>query len=181
MAPLSQYLLLAALPFTIADGQYRSRPDLAPPKLNITVPAPDANGTEYVFIAPYSDSIQQGGAYIYRKDGDLVWSGIGYYEGFVGNFHLTTYHGETVLQGFHGTIDSSHGEGFGQHLILNQNYEHVVSAKTGNHRIPSIHEFNVIDGKTALVEIYIPTLANLSAYGGNASQKWIGDGLFQGP
>ncbi|PWY92982.1 arylsulfotransferase [Aspergillus sclerotioniger CBS 115572] len=179
MVPLSQYLLLAALPFTIADGQYRSRPDLAPPKLNITVPAPDANGTEYVFIAPYSESIQQGGAYIYRKDGDLVWSGIGYYEGFVGNFHVTTYHGETVLQGFHGTIDSSHGEGFGQHLILNHNYEHVVSAKTGNHRIPSIHEFNVIDGKTALVEIYIPTLANLSAYGGNASQKWIGDGLFQ--
>lgn len=182
MIPLTKYsLLLAALsPLAIADGQYRSRPDLSPPKLNITIPAPDANGTEYVFLAPYSDDIQQSGAYIYRKNGDLIWSGIGYYAGFVANFHTTTYQGQTVLQAFQGTMDTSHGEGFGQQVILNQNYEHVVTAKAGNHRIPSIHEFNVIDGKTALVEVYLPTVANLSAYGGNSSQKWIGDGLFQG-
>ncbi|PWY83373.1 hypothetical protein BO70DRAFT_313657 [Aspergillus heteromorphus CBS 117.55] len=182
MAPLARYgLLLAAacLPFATADGQYRSRPDISTPQLNITVPAPDANGTEYVFIAPYSDYIQQSGAYIYRKNGDLIWSGIGYYAGFVANFHTTTYHGETVLQAFQGTMDTLHGEGFGQYVLLNQNYEHVVTAKTGNHRIPSIHEFNVIDGKTALVEIYLPTVANLSAYGGNPSQQWIGNGLFQ--
>ncbi|GLA34413.1 hypothetical protein AnigIFM63309_006956 [Aspergillus niger] len=181
MIPLTKYsLLLAALSrLAIADGQYRSRPDLSPPKLNITIPAPDANGTEYVFLAPYSDDIQQSGAYIYRKNGDLIWSGIGYYAGFVANFHTTTYQGQTVLQGFQGTMDTSHGEGFGQQVILNQNYEHVVTAKAGNHRIPSIHEFNVIDGKTALVEVYVPTVANLSAYGGNSSQKWIGDGLFQ--
>ncbi|PYH95518.1 hypothetical protein BO71DRAFT_377430 [Aspergillus ellipticus CBS 707.79] len=182
MAPLTKYgLLLAAasLPFAAADGQYRSRPDLSPPLLNITVPVQDANGSEYVFIAPYSDYIQQSGAYIYRKNGDLIWSGIGYYAGFVANFHPTTYHNETVLQAFQGTMDTLHGEGFGQYVLLNQSYEHVATAKTGNHRIPSIHEFNVIDGETALVEIYLPTVTNLSAYGGNSSQQWIGNGLFQ--
>ncbi|RAL10941.1 arylsulfotransferase family protein [Aspergillus homomorphus CBS 101889] len=169
----------ASLPTVLADGQYRSRPDLSPPKLNITVVAPNANGTEYVFLSPYAGELQQPGAYIYRKNGDLVWSGIGYYAGFVGNFHPTTYKGETVLQAFQGTIDFTHGEGWGQQVLLNQNYEHVATAKAANHRIPSIHEFNVIDGKTALVEVYTPTPWNLSAYGGNTSQQWIGDGYFQ--
>ncbi|KNG91124.1 hypothetical protein ANOM_000545 [Aspergillus nomiae NRRL 13137] len=175
-------LLLAAaasLPFSSADGQYRSRPDLTVPKLNITVPASDANGTEYVFVAPYANTIQQPGAYIYRKDGDLVWSGIGYYAGFVGNFHPTTYNGKTVLQAFQGSMDQNHGEGVGQHVLLDQNYEHVKSTKTGNHHIPSIHEFTVVNGETALVEIYLPTIANLTEYGGNSSQQWLGNGLFQ--
>ncbi|PYI28154.1 arylsulfotransferase, partial [Aspergillus indologenus CBS 114.80] len=162
-----------------ADGQYRSRPDLSPPTLNVTVEAPDANGTEYVFVAPYGASLAQPGAYIYRKNGDLVWSGIGYYAGFVGNFHRTTYHDQPVLQAFEGTIDSTHGEGWGYQVLLDQNYQPVATAKAANHRIPSIHEFNVIDGKTALVEVYTPTPWNLSAYGGNASQQWIGDGYFQ--
>ncbi|PIG88506.1 hypothetical protein AARAC_001004 [Aspergillus arachidicola] len=150
------------------------------PKLNITVPAPDANGTEYVFVAPYANTIPQPGAYIYRKDGDLVWSGIGYYSGFVANFHPTTYNGKTVLQGFQGTMDQNHGEGVGQHVLLDQNYEHVISTKTGNHHIPSIHEFTVVNEKTALVEIYLPTIANLTQWGGNSSQQWLGNGLFQG-
>ncbi|OGM47923.1 hypothetical protein ABOM_002692 [Aspergillus bombycis] len=183
MGSLTQFSLLlaaaASLPFSSADGQYRSRPDLTVPKLNITVPAPDANGTEYVFVAPYANTIQQPGAYIYRKDGDLVWSGIGYYAGFVGNFHPTTYNGKTVLQAFQGSMDQNHGEGVGQHVLLDQSYEHVKSTKTGNHHIPSIHEFTVVNGETALVEIYLPTIANLTEYGGNSSQQWLGNGLFQ--
>ncbi|KAJ5909221.1 hypothetical protein N7495_001903 [Penicillium taxi] len=182
MVYLSQKSLwsLAGIVLSVAaDSQYRSRSDLSPPKLNITIPAADANGTEYVFVTPYNGEIQQPGAYIYRKDGDLVWSSIGYYAGFVDNLHPTTYHGETVLQAYQGTIDHLHGEGWGQFVLLNHKYEHVVTATAANHRIPSIHEFNSINGETALIEIYIPTLANLSAYGGNSSQKWIGNGIFQ--
>lgn len=184
MGLVTQYSLLlaaaAGLPFSSADGQYRSRPDLTVPKLNITVPAPDANGSEYVFVAPYANTIPQPGAYIYRKDGDLVWSGVGYYSGFVANFHPTTYNGKTVLQGFQGTMDQNHGEGVGQHVLLDQNYEHLISTRTGNHHIPSIHEFTVVNDKTALVEIYLPTIANLTLWGGNSSQQWLGNGLFQG-
>ncbi|KAE8377965.1 ASST-domain-containing protein [Aspergillus bertholletiae] len=183
MGSLKQYSLLlaaaASVPFSSTDEQYRSRPDLTVPKLNITVPAPDANGTEYVFVAPYADATQQPSAYIYRKDGDLVWSGVGYYAGFVANFHPTTYNGQTVLQAFQGSIDQNHGEGVGQHVLLDQSYEHVVTTKTGNYHIPSIHEFTVVNGETALVEVYRPTIADLTPYGGNSSQQWLGNGLFQ--
>ncbi|PLB51366.1 hypothetical protein P170DRAFT_474908 [Aspergillus steynii IBT 23096] len=184
MVLLSQSLLAslattASLPFSAADAQFQSRPDLAPPKLNITVQAPDANGTEYVFISPYQGSLERPGAYIYRKNGDLVWAGTGYYTGFVGNFHPTEYHGEPVLQAFQGAMNTVPGTGYGQHVLLDQNYEHVVTATPGNHRIASLHEFNVIDGQTALVEIYQTTPADLTPYGGNSSQRWIGDGIFQ--
>ncbi|KAH8429307.1 arylsulfotransferase family protein [Aspergillus melleus] len=71
------------------------------------------------------------------------------------------------------------GTGYGQHVLLDQSYEHVVTAIPGNHRIACLHEFNVIDGRTALVEIFQPTPANLTPYGGNSSQQWIGDGIVQ--
>ncbi|KAJ5162556.1 uncharacterized protein N7500_004386 [Penicillium coprophilum] len=117
MAVLKQTLLAALATTSLpqsSNSLYRSRPDLAPPRLNITIPATNPNGSEYVFIAPYSmgGTIERPGPYIYRKDGDLVWAGTGYYAGFVADFHPTIYHGKTVLQAFQGNMDSSHGEGF---------------------------------------------------------------------
>ncbi|KGO75072.1 hypothetical protein PITC_047550 [Penicillium italicum] len=183
MTSLKQTFLaaLATTSSLSANGPYRSRPDLAPPKLDITIPAANANGSEYVFIAPYSlgGTLERPGPYIYRKDGDLVWAGTGYYAGFVANFHPTTYQGKPVLQAFQGTIDGAHGEGFGQHVLLDQSYQHVVTSTAGNHRVSSIHEFNVIGGETALIEVFYTTPANLSAYGGNSSQQWLGNGIFQ--
>ncbi|EKV09132.1 Guanylate cyclase activating protein 2 [Penicillium digitatum] len=183
MASLKQTILAALVTTSSINthGHYRSRPDLAPPQLNITVPAAHSNGSEYVFIAPYSlgGTLERPGPYIYRKDGDLVWAGTGYYAGFVANFHPTTYQGKPVLQAFQGSIDGAHGEGFGQHLLLDQSYQHVVTSTAGNHRVSSIHEFNVIQEETALIEVFYTTPANLSAYGGNSSQLWLGNGMFQ--
>ena len=161
--------------------EFKSSP-LRPPQLNITVPSQTPNSSEYVFIAPYSSSggLSRPGPYIYRKDGDLVWAGTGYYSGFVGNFHPTTYKGKSVLQAFQGGMDTSHGEGFGQTVLLDQSYQHVVTSTAANHRITSIHEFNVIGGETALIEVYNIVPANLSVYGGNSSQQWLGNGIFQG-
>ncbi|KAJ5945161.1 hypothetical protein N7516_005329 [Penicillium verrucosum] len=170
MASLKQ-TILAALATTSSlsssNSHYRSRPDLVPPQLNITIPAANPNGPEYVFIAPYSfgGALERPGPYIYRKDGDLVWAGTGYYAGFVANFHATTYQGQPVLQAFQGSFDGDHGEGFGQHVLLDQSYQHVVTSTAANHRVSSIHEFNVI-GETALIEVFYTTPANLSAYGG---------------
>jgi hypothetical protein len=184
MASIKQTILTAlaasSIPHATANGEYRSRPDLTPPSLNITIPSQTANSSEYIFIAPYGDTLERPGPYIYRKDGDLVWAGTGYYAGFVANFHPTTYKGQSVLQAFQGTIDGSHGEGFGQHVLLDQNYQHVATSTAGDHRISSIHEFNVIGGETALIEVFYTTPANLSAYGGNSSQQWLGNGIFQG-
>ncbi|CAG8893693.1 unnamed protein product [Penicillium egyptiacum] len=187
MAFLKQ-TILAALATTPSlhqstNGYYRSRPDLAPPQLNITIPAANPNGSEYVFIAPFpfpmGGTLERPGPYIYRKDGDLVWAGTGYYGDGAGDFHPTTYQGKPVLQAFQGIVDAAHGVGFGQHVLLDQCYQHVVTSTAGNHRISSLHEFNVIRGETALIEVFYTTPANLSAYGGNSSQQWLGNGNFQ--
>jgi len=186
MASLKQTILAAlatsSLPQTSTDNYYRSRPDLVPPQLNITVPATNSNGSEYIFIAPSSmgGTLERPGPYIYRKDGDLIWAGTGYYAGFVANFHPTTYQGKPVLQAFQGNMNNFPGEGFGQHVLLDQSYQHVVTSTASNHRVSSIHEFNVIRGETALIEVFHTTPANLSVYGGNSSQQWLGNGIFQG-
>ena len=95
-AALNGFVALAMLfRLTAADWQYKSRPDLAPPRLNITIPANTTNkdgvGVEkgYLFMAPFAGypdtpteqhGPRQAAPYIYRDDGDLVWSGYGYYK-----------------------------------------------------------------------------------------------------
>lgn len=94
-----------------ADWQYRSRPDLAPPRLNITIPA--ANNTEqgYLFLAPFAgfpdtSSEQHGprqtGPYIFTDTGDLIWSGYGIYSIWSTNFQAGRWKGQDILFSFEG-------------------------------------------------------------------------------
>lgn len=79
-----------------ADWQFKSRPDLAPPRLNITIPATKDVEKGYLFVAPFAgfaDSVETGShgpcqaaLYIFRDDGELVWSGYGYYSIWATNF-----------------------------------------------------------------------------------------------
>lgn len=170
-----------------ADGQYRSRPDLSPPRLNITIPAP-VPGNGYIFVCPYSGLVKGGGldgpeqpaGYIFRDNGDLVWSSLGLLSGWVGNMQVTEYKGEPVISVFQGELDFYHGHGWGQPTLLNQHYDPVRLLRGGNHHIISIHEFRVVNGTTALVEVYEPTVIDLRPYGGLVGQHWIVDGIFQG-
>jgi hypothetical protein len=185
--------LLAALPHlqrSLADFQYRSRPDLSPPNLNITIPTTSEVDTGYLFVATYSanrdfkqdasDRPIQPGAYIFRDDGDLVWSSVGYLSGFVANFNFGRWRGQDILYAFQGTIDLLHGHGFGHATILNQHYKQIEVVTGGNHKILDLHEFTIVDERTALVEIYDQVPLDLSPYGGNETQKWIVDALVQG-
>jgi hypothetical protein len=45
---------LILLSFVGADWQYRSRPDLSPPRLNVTVRAYESVEKGYIFVAPYA-------------------------------------------------------------------------------------------------------------------------------
>lgn len=85
---LSRWLFTLLFSAVAADWQFRSRPDLAPPRLNITIPARSGVSQGYLFVAPFaglSDTLyeqhgpRQAGPYIFRDNGDLVWSGYGYY------------------------------------------------------------------------------------------------------
>ncbi|KAJ3460333.1 hypothetical protein MRS44_011200 [Fusarium solani] len=155
MKPITWSLPLAAAglaSFAAADWQYRSRPDLAVPRLNITVPA-DRDSVEkgYIFVTPYEGfaSGHQGpvqpGAYIFRDDGELVWSGLGYHSGWVANFVPDTWKGETYLRAFQGKLDGTHGRMYGYHVLLGSDYEVAKVVRAKSHRLTSAHEFRLVD------------------------------------
>ncbi|KAJ5107414.1 hypothetical protein N7456_004089 [Penicillium angulare] len=168
-----------------ADWQFLSRPDLAPPKLNITVPASLQTESGYIFLSPkaagFEGSVgpEQPAPYIFRDDGDLIWSGVGYYCGYVIDFGVVSLNDTPVLRAFQGSIDGVHVRMTGHHAILDNRYQLIRTVKAASHRLASGHEFNVIDGRSALIEIRLPVLTNLSAYGGDEEQQWIVSSGFQ--
>lgn len=166
-----------------ADWQYRSRPDLSPPRLNITVPAGDGIAPGYIFVGPYpgvGGGPEQPAAYIFRNDGDLVWSGLGYLAGWAANIQVAEYQGRPVLQAFQGSVDVSHGHGFGSAVLLDQHYRQIEVVRSPTNKLLDLHEFRIVNGKTALVEIYQPIPYDLRPYGGADGQQWIVDGIIQG-
>ncbi|KPM40235.1 hypothetical protein AK830_g6328 [Neonectria ditissima] len=168
-----------------AEWQFRSRPDLSPPRLNITIPASSDISPGFIFVTPYPGREaaavlpEQRAGYILRDNGDLVWSSLGYLSGFVANLQVARYQGQPVLQAFQGTIDPRHGRGHGTLQILDDHYRPVAQIQSLTNKIPSIHELRIVDGKTALVEIYDPVSYDLTPYGGSEDQTWIVDSILQ--
>ncbi|KAH6955767.1 ASST-domain-containing protein [Ilyonectria sp. MPI-CAGE-AT-0026] len=168
-----------------ADWQFRSRPDLAPPRLNITIPATRDVSPGYIFVGPYPgfDDVragpEQAAGYIFTNDGDLVWSSLGYFAGWVGNLQAVQYQGKPALQAFQGYLDPFHGHGYGTPILLDDHYKPIAMLESLTHRLISIHEFKIVNEKTALVEIYQPTAIDLTPYGGTGDEQWIAEGIFQ--
>ncbi|KAJ5946473.1 hypothetical protein N7454_003312 [Penicillium verhagenii] len=187
--PLAHLTWLSlVLPIVSADWQYLSRPDLAPPVLKITVPAAPGTESGYIFVAPKQGTgtdaalygPEQPGPYIFRDDGDLVWSGVGYFSGYIIDLGVVVIDGEPALRAFEGSLDAQHVRMNGHHSVLDNRYQNVAVVGAASHRLVSGHEFNVIDGKTALVEVTVPVPTDLSIYGGDEGQQWIISSGFQG-
>lgn len=180
-------LLLRAV---TADWQFRSRPDLAPPRLNITIPASSDVEKGFLFVAPFAGipdtafeqhGPRQAGPYIFRDNGDLVWSSYGsYYSIWATNFLTVQWEGKTVLASFEGDHNPSYGHGHGHVTFLDQHYETIRELRAGRHKISDKHEFWTRDGKTALIQIYQPVPRDLSHYGASPEQQWIVNAIIQG-
>lgn len=172
---------------TTADWQFRSRPDLAVPRLNITVQAqPGAVEKGYIFVAPYNGFVpgswgpEQEGAYIFRDDGDLIWSSVGTFGGWITNFQTSFWHGKPVLRAFEGLLDAAHGRMYGKHTILDDRYQVIKTVKAAAHRLVSCHEFRILDTGSVLIETPFAFPTDLSQWGGNEDQNWIVSSGFQG-
>ena len=179
--------VLAHTKFTTANWQFRSRPDLAPPRLNITIPAADTVEKGYIFVAPfegYRDVWRHGplqpGPYIFRDDGDLVWSGFSIFSIWAANFQAARWKGKDVLFSFEGAHNPGYGHGHGLITILDQHYETIHEIRAGNSKISDKHEFHVINETTAVIQVYQPLPRDLSEFGGTAQQQWIVNAIFQG-
>jgi hypothetical protein len=73
-----------------------------------------------------------------------------------------------------------HGHGHSHAKILNQDYETIREVRTGSASVPDLHEFQIADEKTALVEIYQPVPFDLISYGAGPESQWLVDARFQG-
>ncbi|OCL13145.1 hypothetical protein AOQ84DRAFT_125406 [Glonium stellatum] len=178
----------AILGLAAADWQFKSRPDLAPPRLNITIAAADTVEKGYLFVAPFAgfpdtDTEQHGprqaGPYIFRDNGDLIWSGYGIYSIWSTNFQAAKWKGKDVLFSFEGDHNPGYGHGHGHVTIMDQHYETVRELRAGNHKLTDKHEFHVIDEETALIQIYQPVARNLTPWGASEEQQWIVNAIFQ--
>lgn len=180
------FSLSAIVSTTVADWQFRSRPDLSAPILNITIPATEETSPGYIFAAPFSGFAdknhhgpRQEGPYIFTDKGELVWSGFGYYSIWATNFQKARYKGEDILFSFEGSHNPYYGHGHGHITLLNKNYETIKELRAGKHKVSDKHEFHIINEKTALIQIYQPVPADLTPYNATPEQQWIVDSIFQ--
>lgn len=177
---------VACLPFASADWQFKSRSDLAPPRLNITIPAAEDVEEGYLFVAPFAGYAEgthgplQPAPYIFRDDGELVWSGYSYYSIWSTNFQMARWKGKDVLFSFEGDHNPGYGHGHGHTTIMDQHYETIRELRAGNHKLTDKHEFHIINEETALIQIYQPVPKDLTQWGASPEQQWIVDAIFQG-
>ncbi|XDG06234.1 hypothetical protein ABKA04_005849 [Annulohypoxylon sp. FPYF3050] len=172
----------------VADWQFKSRSDLAPPHLNITIPATEDVEKGYLFVAPFAGfpdtpteqhGPRQAGPYIFRDNGDLVWSGYGIYSIWSTNFQAGLWRGKDILFSFEGDHNPGYGHGHGHITIMDNHYETIRELRAGNHKLVDKHEFHIINEETGLIQIYQPVARDLTAWGGSAEQQWIVNSIFQ--
>jgi hypothetical protein len=174
---------------TFADWQFRSRPDLAPPQLNITIHATSAVEKGYLFLAPFAGlpdtpteqhGPRQAGPYIFRDNGDLIWSGYGIYSIWSTNFQAGRWKGEDIIFSFEGDHNAGYGHGHGHITFMDQHYETIRELRAGNHKLVDKHEFHIVNEETGLIQIYQPVPRNLTAWGASEDQQWIVNAIIQG-
>ena len=155
--------------FANADWQFKSRPDLSPPRLNITISAGEESSPGYLFAAPFSGyndnrnhGPRQAAPYIFTDKGELVWSGFSYFSIWATNFQKGRVEGEDILFSFEGSHNADYGHGHGHITFLDKNYETIKELRAGKHKIIDKHEFHIINEKTGLVQIYQPITRDLT-------------------
>jgi hypothetical protein len=158
---------------------FRSRPDLHPPVINVTV-SPRDTAQGLVFIAPKNGPEEAGpgqdGCVILDNEGQPVWLDLLSDEALdVMNFKSQEYKGETVLTWWVGIHT---GFGQGECVICDHSYREITRVKAGNGYEADHHEFLITPEDTALITIYHGVDRDLTSVGGPADATVL-DGIVQ--
>ena len=144
--------------------RFVTRPDLAPPMVEVSTALPTA-APGYVFLAPASGASQLG-PLIVDETGEPVWfhplpltSGESAHD-----FRVQTYNGRPVLTWWEGVYANGYGQG--ECVIVDDSYQEVTRVGAGNGYAADLHEFTLTPRGTALVTAYNSVPADLSAAGG---------------
>jgi Arylsulfotransferase (ASST) len=124
---------------------YRSRPDLAPPHVDIDIPAGSV-APGLVFLTP-NNGAGEGGPTIVDNDGELVWM-LPVRDRSVTDFRVATYRGQPVLAWWEGSVNG--GIGSGDCVIADTSYRQIARISAGDRRTVDLHEFQITPDGTAL-------------------------------
>jgi hypothetical protein len=156
--------------------RFRSRPDLAPPFVNVERSAAERS-PGYLFLTPKSKKDQkQAGPMIADDNGQPIW-----FRPLPGiqaatDFRTQTYKGKPVLTFWRGT--SRQGIGVGEMVVLDQSYRVIRRIRTANGFRPDLHEFKITPQGTAIIITYPVVRANLRTVKG-ARRGLVVDSVIQ--
>ena len=146
---------------------FRSRPDLHPPVIEVIKQARDT-APGYIFIAPKNGPGEAGpgqdGCVILDNAGQPVWLRLLQNEGMdVMAFRAQAYKGERVLTWWEGVHT---GYGQGEYVIFDSSYRQIARFTAANGYEGDHHEFLITPEDTALITIYSKVVRDLSGMGG---------------
>jgi hypothetical protein len=141
--------------------RYRSRPDLRPPKIEVT--RGPAVGGGYIFVAP-KNGPGPAGPMILDRRGRTVWfkhlpKGIQAFD-----FKPGRLNGKPVLTWWEG--HSAKGRGSGDDVIADSSYREIARIRTHTGHGANLHEFSLTPRGTAYVPSYRSFPADLRSVGG---------------
>ena len=154
---------LAVASAPVGTASYVSEPSLRPPTLTVSTLAHPAPG--YLFVASLNGPGQRG-PMIVDNAGNVVF--FRPLDKVAINFRRQTFRGKPVLTWWEGVI-SKIGTGEGENVILDETYKTVARVRAGNGFSADVHEFLLTSNDTALLTIYNPVPADLTAVGGPAA------------
>ncbi len=159
------------------NSPYASRPDLAPPSIDITAtPTPTAPGL--LFATPVQTATSAAGVVVYDNNGAVVW----FHEApglVVGNASVQTLAGEPVLTWFEGTAPYGAGNYRGEYKLVDSSYQELSPVRMGNGYQADIHDFLITPQGTALMVAYNPLICDGVAIQGCAPGATVLDGVVQ--
>jgi hypothetical protein len=140
---------------------FHSRPDLAPQRVTVLVPAYGV-APGYVLVTGGVKGGQQG-LLIVDNSGEPVW-----YRASAGksvaNLTVQRYRGKPVLTWWEGKITAGHG--LGEYVLMDTSYREIKRVRAGHGLQGDLHEFLVTPAGTALFTVYQPVAADLTAVRG---------------
>ena len=155
---------------------FRSRPELQPPTVTVTVRSAAASPGD-VFIAPYSGPGQYG-PMILDESGSVLWfKPLSPTGTRAADFRMQRYEGKPVLTWWQDPLIHGGSSKAGE-VITDSSYRQLTVVRAGNGYQPDLHEFQLTPQGVALITVYDGIDCDLSGIGG-AKDAAVADTLFQ--
>ncbi|HEY1833108.1 MAG TPA: arylsulfotransferase family protein [Solirubrobacteraceae bacterium] len=142
---------------------FRSRPDLLPPRVTVSVHSHDASAGD-IFLAPYSGPGQYG-PMILDEDGRTLWFKPLPPGTRAADFRPIEYEGKRLLSWWQDPLVSG-GQSNAGIVLADSSYRVVKVIRAGNGYHPDLHEFQITPEGTALITVYSGLRCNLASIGG---------------